>query len=68
MIRRVLLVVFSSGVALLLLSARTNATADSAFAQIDSIVKSLSEISGFSEKHPVPYGRMTKRQLPQFLN
>ena len=40
---------------------------DPAFTQIDSIVKSLSEITGLIEKHPVPYGRMTKRQLRQFL-
>ena len=38
-----------------------------AFNQIDSIVKSLSEITGWSEKHPVPYGRMSKRQLRLFL-
>jgi hypothetical protein len=41
---------------------------DPTFSQIDSIVKSLSEITGLAEKHPVPYGRMTKRQLRQFLN
>ncbi len=41
---------------------------DPAFAEIDAIVKSLSEITGLSEKHSVPYGRMTKRQLRQFLN
>ncbi|MBV9266544.1 MAG: hypothetical protein JO061_10285 [Acidobacteriaceae bacterium] len=37
------------------------------FRQIDAIVKSLSEISGLSEKHSVPYGHMSKRQLRQFL-
>ena len=37
------------------------------FEQINSIVKSLSEITGISEKHPVPYGRISKRQLRQFL-
>ncbi len=41
---------------------------DPVFSQIDSIVKSLSEISGFSEVHPVAYGRMSKRQLRRFLN
>ena len=41
---------------------------DASFAQIDSIVKSLAEITGLTEKHAVPYGRMTKRQLRQFLN
>jgi hypothetical protein len=37
------------------------------FAQIDSIVKSLSGITGLSEKHPVPYGRMSKPELRHFL-
>jgi hypothetical protein len=41
---------------------------DAVFGQIDSIVKTLSEITGLPEKHPVPYGRMSKRQLRQFLN
>lgn len=41
---------------------------DPAFDEIRSIVKSLSEISGFSEVHPIPYGRMSKRQLRSFLN
>src|SRR3954451_24723687 len=44
------------------------ATSDRAFDQIDSIVKSISEITGLPEKHPVPYGRMSKRQLRRFLN
>jgi hypothetical protein len=44
------------------------ATSDRAFGQIDSIVKSISEITGLPEKHPVPYGRMSKRQLRRFLN
>ncbi|MFL6350886.1 MAG: hypothetical protein ACJ74Z_03430 [Bryobacteraceae bacterium] len=37
------------------------------FDQIDSIVKSLSGITGLSEERSVPYGRMSKRQLRQFL-
>lgn len=41
--------------------------ADTAFEQIDSIVQSLSQITGFKELHPVPYGRMNKRQLHKFL-
>ncbi len=32
------------------------------------MVKSLADISGLSEVHPVPYGRMSRRQLRQFLN
>jgi hypothetical protein len=51
-----------------LLAAAPGATNDPAFSQIDSIVRSLSEITGLSEKHPVSYGRMNKRQLHQFLN
>ncbi len=41
---------------------------DPAFTEIDSIVKTLAEITGLTEKHAVPYGRMSKRQLRQFLN
>ncbi len=41
---------------------------DPSFSQIDAIVKSLSEITGLTEKHAVPYGRMSKHQLRQFLN
>ncbi len=36
--------------------------------EINSIVKSLAAITGFSEKHPVAYGRMSKQQLRQFLS
>ena len=52
-----------SGIAL-----RVSAKTDPVFSQIDSIVQSLSDISGFSEVHPVAYGRMSKRQLRRFLN
>jgi hypothetical protein len=38
-----------------------------AFQQIQSIVETLSQISGMSEVHPVAYGRMNKRQLRHFL-
>jgi hypothetical protein len=41
---------------------------DAVFGEIDGIVKSLSEITGLTQKHSVPYGRMTKKQLRQFLN
>jgi hypothetical protein len=51
-----------------LLSAHVAAANDAVFGQIDSIVKSIAEITGLPEKHPVPYGRMSKRQLRQFLN
>ncbi len=68
MIRRVLLVFIAGSVSLLLVSVRSGAATDPVFGQIDSIVQSLSDITGLSEKHPVPYGRMNKRQLRQFLN
>lgn len=41
---------------------------DPVFAQINSIVQTLSDITGLAEKHPVPYGRMDKRQLRRFLS
>src|SRR5438309_5689736 len=68
MIRRVLFAFIAGGMSLLLQSAQSSAASDPAFGQIDSIVQSLSEITGLSERHPVPYGRMSKRQLRQFLN
>src|SRR5436305_5233327 len=51
-----------------LVSTQLGATGDAAFDQIDSIVKSLSEITGLSEIHSVPYGRMSKKQLRHFLD
>ncbi len=51
-----------------LVSAHLTAAHDAAFGQIDAIVKSISEITGLPEKHTVPYGRMSKHQLRQFLN
>ncbi len=55
-------------VASALLIARPRTSANPVFEQIDSIVKTLSEITGLSEKHSVPYGRMNKKQLKQFLS
>src|SRR5581483_3344709 len=55
-------------VASALVFARAKTNANPAFEQIDSIVKTLSQISGLSEKQPVPYGRMNKKQLRQFLS
>jgi hypothetical protein len=51
----------------LLAPARPKPPADPAFAQINSIVQSLSAITGLTQLHPVPYGRMSKRQLHSFL-
>ena len=58
---------FALGVSFFLLSAHLVASSDAAFGQIDGIVRSLAEITGLPEKHPVPYGRMSKKQLRQFL-
>lgn len=51
-----------------LLFAHPKASSNPVFEQIDSIVRNLSEITGLSEKHAVPYGRMNKKQLRQFLS
>jgi hypothetical protein len=63
MFRRLSVIALLAALAL----ARDKASKDPAFAEIDSIVKSVSEITGLPQKHSVPYGRMTKRQLHQFL-
>jgi hypothetical protein len=68
MFRRSLTAVAVGATAWFLLAARPQTASDPAFAQIDNIVRTLSGITGLAEKHPVPYGRMTKRQLRQFLN
>jgi hypothetical protein len=67
MFRRVAVVALLVLLGLPFALAREKNSKDPAFAEIDSIVKSLSEITGLAEKHSVPYGRMTKRQLHQFL-
>ena len=40
---------------------------DDVFSHIDSIVKTLSEITGLPEKHPVASAQISKKQLRQFL-
>ena len=67
MTRRVLTAVLAAGVCSCLLITEVPAASDPVFSQIDSIVKVLAQISGLSEMHPVPYGRMSKRQLRTFL-
>lgn len=70
MIRRSLLRLLLPAVCIyaLLCSRVANAEASgSVFSEIRSIVQTLSEISGLEEKHPIPYGRINKRQLRQFL-
>ena len=66
--RKILSAALVVGAVLFLLAAREKAGDDPAFAQIDAIVKSLSELTGLKEEHPVPYGRMSKGQLRHFLN
>lgn len=56
------------GAVFFLIAAREKAGDEAAFGQIESIVKTLSEITGLKEEHPVPYGRMSKSQLRHFLN
>lgn len=48
-------------------SAASAAPQDPAFDHIDSIVQTLSEITGLPAKHPVPYGHMSKDELRHFL-
>lgn len=54
--------------AVALVAAQPKTPDNPVFQQIDSIVKTLSEITGLSEEHPVPYGHMNKKQLKQFLS
>lgn len=51
----------------LLLVARPHWSKNPVFDQINSIVQTLSDITGLSEKHSVPYGWMDKKQLKRFL-
>ncbi len=53
---------FSSGA-----SDKSKTSNDPVFQQLDHIVKTLSGITGLEQKRAVPYGRMNKRQLHQFL-
>jgi hypothetical protein len=49
------------------LLARAKPAINPVFQQINAIVQTLSELTGLAEEHPVPYGRMNKKQLRQFL-
>jgi hypothetical protein len=51
----------------LLVVARPHGSKNPVFDQINSIVQTLSDITGLSEKHSVPYGWMDKKQLRRFL-
>jgi hypothetical protein len=67
MARRVLALLVLTSACFCLLGAHPKTSGDPVFKQIDSIVKTLSQISGLTEEHPVPYGRMSKTQLRRFL-
>lgn len=67
MFRRACCVFFAWMLALSVVAARAKHPDDPVFQQINSIVKTLSEITGLAEEHPVAYGRMTKTQLRHFL-
>jgi hypothetical protein len=67
MLSRIVSIVIAAALFGCLICARTKNERDPVFAQINSIVMTLSEITGWPEKHPVPYGRMDKRQLRHFL-
>ncbi|HTU45832.1 MAG TPA: hypothetical protein VMF91_12265 [Bryobacteraceae bacterium] len=64
---RIAVVLAAMAVLCWLAAARPKTSSDPVFAQINSIVQTLSEITGLPEKHPVPYGRMDKLQLRHFL-
>jgi hypothetical protein len=66
--RRTLTALAIAALCFCLLGGRHRNTTDPVFAQINSIVETLSDITGLAQKHPVPYGRMDKRQLRQFLS
>jgi hypothetical protein len=66
MFRRTLIVVLALTVSALV-SARPHASKNPVFDHINAIVQTLSDITGLSEKHAVPYGWMDKKQLRRFI-
>jgi hypothetical protein len=67
MYRRILSAALALLAPVFFIAAREKPASDPVFSRINAIVQSLSDISGLSEEHPVPYGRMSKHQLRQFL-
>jgi hypothetical protein len=67
MLSRTVSIAITAALFACLILGHTKASRDPVFAQINSIVMTLSEITGWPEKHPVPYGRMDKKQLRHFL-
>lgn len=66
MIRRIY-AVLAIGFAFSLLVHARKREKDPVFGEISSIVASLSDITGFTEEHQVPYGSISKKQLRRFL-
>lgn len=67
MYRRAIAIVCSGLILTGLAAAARKHGSDAIFNQINSIVKTLSAITGMPEKHPVAYAEISKRQLHQFL-
>ena len=67
MSRRFLSLISLAALSLSLVAA-SHQSDDPVFSQIDAIVKTLSELTGLPEKHAVPYARISKKQLRQFLS
>jgi hypothetical protein len=67
MIRRAFTIALLVPVLLYCRWSRQSSATDPVFNQINSIVKTLADISGLNEKHDVPYGRMSQPQLRKFL-
>ncbi len=66
--RRIAYLAMALAVALsLAAAAHSKRTEDPLFSQINSIVQTLSQITGFAQEHPVAYGWMSKSQLRKFL-
>jgi hypothetical protein len=67
MIRKGLILALAVPLLLYCRASRQLAAPDPVFAQINGIVKTLSDIAGLDEKHEVAYGRMSQQQLRRFL-
>jgi hypothetical protein len=67
MFRRILVVLLATPLAILCFQSR-HVNSDPVFDRINSIVNTLSDITGLKEEHEVPYGRMSQQQLRKFLS
>ena len=66
MFRRTLITILALTLSALVF-ARPHASKNPVFDHINAIVQTLSEITGLSEKHAVPYGWMDKKRLRRFI-